>query len=289
MKQLFICQSKDYATSTAKSTDLSTIPEGTIALFSLKDGTLLTTSPTSNFSLVVGRGKDKMPLMFPEIDVKTLTVNKANYEAGKTFTAKITIPTPQVGLDYTVLLIKKGTVFNERSNWTFTTPATDTIAANVAKRITTQINGNKEQLGIKAEYSGGTITVTAVEEGKDFELIGADSLLGVEPTAVTHGKKAVNDKAYIQDLASRCAGGKGFRDTYVDGTSIYPGYPETVEEDQYIVYTLHFAVPRVSSKQRDEVVYQLVHIALPVGAGAESTLDKIFGITAVSPASISEE
>lgn len=282
MKQLFICQKKAYATSAAKATDLTTVPEGTIALFSLADGSLLSAKPTSNFSIVVGRKSGKMPLMFPEVDVKTLQVTKASYEAGTTFKAKITVPTPEKGTHYTVVIVKKGTVFNERSNWTFTTMATTTTAADVAKQITAQINGNKYQLGVKAEYTGGAITITALEAGKDYEVLGADGLLGVAPTDVTHGKKAELDKADVQDLASRCAAGKGFNDTYRDGDSIYPGYPEVVDEDQYTLYTLRFAVPRVASKQRDEVVYQLVHIAVPVGSGAITTLDTIFGTSAAA-------
>lgn len=289
MKQLFICQKKAYATSTAKSTDLTTVPEGTIALFSLKDGSLLSAAPTSNFSIAVGRASGKMPLFFPEVDVKTLQVTKASYAAGATFTAKITVPTPEKGTHYTVVVTKKGTVFNERNNWTFTTVATTTTAADVAKQITAQINGNKYQLGVSASYTGGAITITALEAGKDYEVLGADGLMGVALTDVTHGKKAVCDKAYIKDLASRCAAGKGFNDTYRDGDSIYPGYPEVVDEEQYVLYTLRFAVPRVAAKQRDEVVYQIVHVAVPVDSGAITTLDTIFGTGAAAASAASTD
>lgn len=289
MKQLLISQKKDYATSSAKSTDLTTVPEGTIAVFDLATGALLTNAAkaTGDFSIVVGRATGKMPLMFPEVNLKTLEVTKTTYAAGSTFTAKITVPTPTVGKHYTVIVTKKGTVFNERSNWSFTAMAKDTTAANVAKQIAAQINGNKYQLGVSASYSGGAITITALEKGKDYEVLGADGLMGVSLTDVTHGKKAVCDKAYIKDLASRCAAGKGFNDTYADGDSVYPGYPEVVDEDKYVLYTLRFAVPRVASKQRDEVVYQIVHIAVPVGSGAITTLDTIFGLSAAA-ASASE-
>lgn len=282
MKQLFICKKNAYATSNARSTDLTTVPEGTIALFSLSNGALLTASPTSNFSIVVGRATGKMPLMFPEVDVKSLQVTKAFYEAAKKFTAKITIPTPEKGAHYTVVIVKKGTVFNERSNWTFSTMATTTTAADVAKKIVSQINGNKYNLGVEASNTGDAITITAIEAGKDFEVLCADSLSGVTPTEVTHGKKAELDKSDIQDLASRCAAGKGFTYTGEDGKEIYPGYPEVVSEDQYTLYTLRFAVPRASAKQRDEVVYQTVHIAVPVGAEAITTLDTIFGLSAAA-------
>ena len=281
MKQLFISQKKAYAGTTAKSTDLTTVPEGTVAMFDLATGNLLTNAAkaTKDFSIVVGRGTDKLPFVFPEVNVKTLEVTKATYAAGTTFAAKITVPTPTKGEDYTVIVTKKGTVFNERNTWSFTTRATTTTATDVAKQLTAQINGNKYQLGVKAEYTGGAITITAVEVGKDYEVLGADGLMGVAPTEVTHGKKAVCDKAYVQDLASRCAAGKGFNDTYADGDSIYPGYPEVVDEEQYVIYTLRFAVPRVASKQRDEVVYQLVHLAVPVGSTSIATLDVILGIT----------
>ena len=280
MKQLLISQKKAYATSTAKSTDLTTVPEGTVAMFDLATGALLTNAAkaTGDFSIVVGRAAGKMPLMFAEVNLKTLEVTKATYTAATTFTAKITVPTPTVGEHYTVIVTKKGTVFNERSNWSFTAMAKDTTAANVAKQIAAQINANKYQLGVKAEYTGGAITITAVEAGKDYEVLGADALLGVAPTEVTNGKKAVCDKAYIQDLASRCAAGKGFNYAADDGKDIYPGYPEVVDEDQYVLYTLRFAVPRVAAKQRDEVVYQLVHLAVPVGSASIATLDVILGL-----------
>lgn len=286
MKQLLISQKKAYATSTAKSTDLTTVPEGTVAMFDLATGALLTNAAkaTGDFSIVVGRATGKMPLMFPEVNLKTLEVTKATYTAATTFTAKITVPTPTVGEHYTVIVTKKGTVFNERSNWSFTAMAKDTTAANVAKQLTAQINANKYQLGVKAEYTGGAITITAVEAGKDYEVLGADALLGVAPTEVTNGKKAICDKAYIQDLASRCAAGKGFNYAADDGKDIYPGYPEVVDEDQYVLYTLRFAVPRVAAKQRDEVVYQLVHLAVPVGSASIATLDVILGLAEPSKA-----
>lgn len=286
MKQLLISQKKAYATSAVKSTDLTTVPEGTVAMFDLATGALLTNAAkaTGNFSIVVGRAAGKMPLMFPEVNLKTLEVTKATYAAATTFTAKITVPTPTVGEHYTVIVTKKGTVFNERSNWSFTAMAKDTTAANVAKQLTAQINANKYQLGVKAEYTGGAITITAVEAGKDYEVLGADALLGVAPTEVTNGKKAVCDKAYIQDLASRCAAGKGFNYAADDGKDIYPGYPEVVDEDQYVLYTLRFAVPRVAAKQRDEVVYQLVHLAVPVGSASIATLDVILGLAEPSKA-----
>lgn len=282
MKQLIIAGNKPYATTGVKYEDLTTVGDGVVALFRLSDGAHITdrSKLNSNFAVVCGRGVNKMPIVFTEVDVNSLEVTKAEYRAGATFTGKITIPTPIVGKDYTVLIAKKGTIFNERNRWTFTCRAKNTTAANVASDIVKNINANTPKLGVKATNTGGAITITATEVGKDYEILGADELMGVAPTAVTSGKSAMLDKAYVQDLASRCAAGKGF--DYTDNPEIYPGYPEIVAADTYTLYTLRFAVPRVYAKQRDEVVYQLLHIAVPTGAGMITTLDTIFGLSAPS-------
>lgn len=278
MKQIIIGQKKAYATvAVAKGTDLTTVPEGTIALFSLKDYSLLSAKPTANFCIVCGRGDDKMPICFSEVDFKSLTVQKATYTAGVKFQCKFTIPTPVKGKDYTIVVVKTGTVFNERANWTFSCPALSTNSADVARELVRQINANNTILGVKASSVGGVVTIDGINEGANFEVKFADELSGLEADSITTGKKAILDKAYVQDLASRCAAEKGFEDTYRNGDTIYPGYPEPVDEDQYVMYTLRFAVPRVAAKQVDEVAYQIVHICVPVGSGAIANLDTIFG------------
>lgn len=278
MKQLIIGQKKAYASGVTYS-DLTKVPEGTIGIFKPSDGSLVSSAEdlTENVAVVCGRGEDKMPLHFPEVDVKSLHVEKAQYSAGKTFTAKITVPTTEKGKHYTIVVAKVGVVFNERNTWTFTTMAKDTTAANVAADLVKQINANTAGSGVKATNTGGAITITAVSAGKDYTVLGADELTGVEPTEVTNGLKAILDKEYVKDLASRCAAGKGFNYLADDGKEIYPDYPEAVDEDQYVMYTLRFAVPRMASKQRDEVVWQLLHIVVPAGSGCISDLDAIFG------------
>lgn len=288
MKQLIIGQKKAYATEVTYA-DINSVPEGTLAIFTLSDGALVSAKAglTGNFAVVCGRGANKAPIHFPEVDVKTLTVEKATYTASKTFTGKITIPTPEKGKHYTVIIAKHGVVFHERNRWTFTSMAKSTVAADVAKDIVAQVNANKHTSGVGATNTGGAITFTATEAGTDYSIIGADELMGVVPTEVTHGAPAMLDKAYVEDLASRCAAGKGFN--YTDNPEIYPGYPEKVDESQYVMYSLRFAVPRVAAKQRDEVVYQILHIVVPVGSEAITTLDTIFGTgAAAAAASVSE-
>lgn len=300
MKQLIICKNKDYA-SNAQHDNLLEMEEGSLALFSLSDFRVIHAANElikGNFAVVLGRGNNKMPIYFPEVDVRTLKVAKGEWEDGKKFTATITIPTTEKGKEYTVVITKTGTVFNERANWTFTSIAKDTLASKVAEDIVKQINANTNNLGVTATNTGGAITIEAVKLGDNFNVLGADELM-MTTVDITEGKKAVLDKAYIQDLASRCAAGKGFNYLAEGGKEIYPGYPEVVEDDKYVLYSLRFAVPRVSAKQRDEVVYQTLHIAVPMTnitttteSGLISMLDSIFGpfmpIKSPIPASISE-
>lgn len=272
MKQLIIAKKF--------TTEVSAMKKGELALVDILEGTLLTKVPTRNFSVILKRGENEQSLYFSEVDAKSLHVEKATYQAGAKFKATITIPTPTIGKEYTVIVVKNGAQFNERNKWSFNALAKTTIAADVAKVITDTINANTINLGVTATYAAGAITIQGTEFGKDYTILGADELMGVKPTAVTTGKKATLDKAFVQDLASRCAAGKGFN--YTDDPKIYPGYPEVVEDTQYTMYSLRFAVPRVAAKQRDEVVWQVLHIVVPSTSNAVAKLDTIFGIATPS-------
>lgn len=287
MKQLIICQNKAYATTPAELTDATKVPVGVLGMYSLGDNKLITAKPTKNFCIVLGRGADKAPIFFPEVDVKSLTVEKSEYKAGQTFKGTITINSVAAGKEYTIVVVKKGVVRHERNTWTATAYAKDTTVSKVVDELIRQINASTETSGVKATKAGGAITITAVTPGQNYDIVGADELMGVTVTSKTEGMPAMLDKAYVQDLASRCAAGKGFNLLGEDGKDIYPGYPEAVEDVEYTMYTLRFAVPRVAAKQRDEVVYQLVHIVVPATAGVVGTLDTIFE-TAPAAAAASE-
>lgn len=290
MKQLILGQSKAYATSTAKFTDLTTVPEGTLALFKLADGSLINSKADSDFAIVLGRGANVQPIVFPEVNFKSLTVVKTDAQAAKTFTAKMTIANPVVGGHYTIVVVKKGVVRHERNTWTATTYVKNAsvTVTDIAKTLVDQFNASTEISDMTASNVNGVITFTAAKPGLDFEIVGADELTGVKPTAVTNGAAGILDKAFVQDLASRCAAGKGFNLTAEDAHEFYPGYPETVEDVEHVMYTLRFAVPRMAAKQRDEVVYQIVHIVLPKTADAVSTLDTIFDVSNAATSSITD-
>ena len=287
MKQLILGKNKAYA-SAAKSTDLTSVAEGTIAMFKLSDGSLITSKVDSDFSLVLGRKTNVTPFIIPEVNFKTLTVEKATNQPAKTFTAKMTIANAVAGKNYTIIVVKKGVVRHERNTWTATCMAKSATVTEVAADLVKQFNGSSETSGITASNSGGVITFIASVAGTDFDIVGADELTGVKPTAVTNGIPGILDKAYVVDLASRCAAGKGFNYTAQDASEIYPGYPEEVEDTTYTMYTLRFAVPRVAAKQRDEVVYQIVHIVVPSAATVVTTLDTIFGLNSPSSASVTD-
>ena len=287
MKQLILGKNKAYA-SAAKSTDLTSVAEGTIAMFKLSDGSLITGKVDSDFSLVLGRKTNVTPFVIPEVNFKTLTVEKATNQPAKTFTAKMTIANAVAGKNYTIIVVKKGVVRHERNTWTATCMANSTTVTDVAADLVKQFNASSETSGMTASNTGGAITFTASVAGVDFDIVGADELTGVKPTAVTNGIPGILDKAYVVDLASRCAAGKGFNYTAQDASEIYPGYPEAVEDTTYTMYTLRFAVPRVAAKQRDEVVYQIVHIVVPSAATVVTTLDTIFGLSSPSSSSLTD-
>lgn len=276
MRQLLIVNSA--ATVPSGSVDLSTLTAGQLGTFELGAKNYATALPAKNFGIALGRGNNSPAFVIPEVDVDTLTIQMAKptkgsgtnaYDpAGVTFSAKITVPTTvEGGRNYTVVLVKKGVQFNERSNFTVTTFVTKstTTAAEIATDLANQLKAMADAgtLNITAEAAGAVITVTGVNKGEQFALKGGDALMGCETGTATEAQPVIFDKAAIQDLASRCAAGKGFEYRYKAGEYIYPGDPEAVEDTTYALITLRFAVGRAASKQRDERVWQIVYIAVP--------------------------
>lgn len=280
MKQLLIVSNTTLNGGAAAPKDLSSMAKGAIGFYHLDDDTAwLSTAATKNFAIALGYGTKANAFVIPEVDFSSLTLQKATNQAASTFTAKVTISSVTVGKEYTIIIVKKGVVFHERNTWTVTSLAKSTTVANVAADLVKQINASKEMSGMTASNEGGVITLTAARPGVDFEIVCADELTGIKPTSVTNGIAAILDKAYVEDLASRCAAGKGFNYTAEDAHEMYPGYPEAVADTTYTLYTLRFKVGRSAAKQHDEQVYQIVHIAVPSTASSLITsLDTILGV-----------
>lgn len=291
MKQLLIVSNTTLNGGATAPKDLSSMAKGAIGFYHLDNDTAwLSTAATKNFAIALGGGTKTNAFVIPEVDFSSLTLQKATNQAAATFTAKVTISSVTVGKEYTIIIVKKGVVFHERNTWTATSYAKSTTVADVAADLVKQINASKKTSGMTASNSGGVITLTAAQPGVDFEIVCADELTGVKPTNVTNGVAAILDKAYVEDLASRCAAGKGFNYTAEDAHEMYPGYPETVADTTYTLYALRFKVGRSAAKQRDEQVYQIVHIVVPSTAEALLTsLDTILGVGTTSAPTVEDD
>ena len=290
MKQLLIVSNPTLNGGAATPKDLSSMAKGAIGFYHLDDDTAwLSTAVSKNFAIALGYGNKANAFVIPEVDFSSLTLQKATNKAATTFTAKVTISSVTAGKEYTIIIVKKGVVFHERNTWTATSYAKSTTVADVATDLVKQINASKETSGMTASNEGGVITLTAAQSGIDFEIVCADELTNVKPTSVTNGIAAILDKAYIKDLASRCAAGKGFNYTAEDAHEMYPGYPEDVANTTYVLYTLRFKVGRSAAKQRDEQVYQIIHIAVPsTEVTLIGNLDTILGVGTTLTASVED-
>lgn len=290
MKQLLIVNSAAKANggvSTPK--DLTNMEKGGIGFYYLNDDSEWLSSAIDfkqNFAIVLGRGSNSNPIIIPEVDAKTLSIVHTEYAAGKQFSADITIPTIVPGNTYTLVLVKNGTVPHERNTWTatHTVDAKDTTAtaASVAKILCDYFKNMAAtgSINITATVASAKITIKGNTIGEQWSLIGGNALYNTTINT-TVAEPTIGDKAYVQDLASRCAAGKGFTDVYADGESIYPGYPEDVENANYDIFTLRFAVGRDSAKTRDERVSQLVHVAVPSTSSSLSTIKTILGLSTI--------
>lgn len=289
MKQLLIVNSANAAhTAATKPSDLSALKAGAIGVYELGEDSFLSAAASKDFAIALGRPNNSSAFLIPEVDFATLKVTIAEPKAGVAFNASITIPnTVADGGTYTLVLVKKGAVPHERNTWTATTTisvggitSAAASAAAVATALTNYFKAMAEtgSLPINVSANGATITIQGVNAGEGWVLKAADDLAGTAITVTAEAEKAIGDMAYVKDLASRCAAGKGFVYTEIGGQDVLPGYPEAVEDTTYGLITLRFAVGRKSAKTRDERVSQLVHIACPSTSADWTTLKTIFTI-----------
>lgn len=294
--------------------DLSSLAPGAIVLFTLASNAKLTAEPISNFGIALGRPNGQVPFIIPEVDVKTLKTICSYPVAASAFSASITLPAPEDVAtlvnptsmvhspiaEYGITFVKKGAVPHERNTWNVQVQSQSTSASDIAALLVKAINDKSNEsfpfhaIDISSNDDPGTFTVTCDNSGEDWDILFTDCLDSLNQEKEYHsqdgitldydmgncsvilGRKAIGDKADIQDLASRCAAGKGFTDTNRNGDTIYPGYPEDVADTTYNVYTLRFRVGRDSAKTRDERVWQVVHIAVPTSFnGLKESLDDI--------------
>lgn len=295
MKQLLIVnKTSAYSAGATTGADISKLANGAIMFFGLEDYSKLTALPESNFGIALGRGNNSPAFVIPEVDVNTLSIVKSAYQAGVKYSAKVAIPETEVGNTYTVVLIKNDGTPHKRNTWTateslpFDDDAPKYSKTEIAKLIYNKFKAmvDSGSLDISVALSGAEITFTANNFNDFWTVKCADDMSTVVPV-VTEPEARMGDKAYVQNLASMCAAGKGFTETVLKGDGVYPGYPEPVEADAYDIYTLRFKVGRDSAKTRDERVWQLVHIAVPNDAESASAIATIMGYGAAQ-ASVEE-
>lgn len=204
--------------------------------------------------------------------------SKMTYQAATAYTSNFTIAEVTPGLDYTVIVTKKGVNFNERFKWTATVRAksSDTVIT-VAKALADLITANGDGSGVTATNNVGKVTITAKEKGVDYKVTLADDIFGLAVTE-TAAKVALADAAYVKDLAMKAAADAGIEYTYDD--FIYPNYPlnplaqPDAADTGFTIFTLKFAEPR-EMKTMDTAVNQIVQIALPTRADAIASIETI--------------
>lgn len=283
MRQFLLGKSVDYPTA------LTSLAVGQIAFVALVSGVETLDSDGTKIKnkgyIYLGKSDAKGGKLVVPIYKNNFSYSKMVYAASTQYTGNFTIADVVAGSDYTVVVVKKGVGFNERNKWTATVRAkaadtVDTIAAALASQITANIGA-----GVTAAASAGKVTVTAKEKGVDYELTLGDDLFGTAVTQ-THATAAVADAKYITDLAIKAAADAGIEYTYQDaGELIYPDFPlnPLAQDDSadtgFTVYTIRFAEPR-EMKTVDQSINQIVQIAVPTGAAAIATIDKILAALA---------
>lgn len=233
--------------------------------------------------LVLGRAaEDGGPVVLP-VFKNNFSYVKGAYQAAIKFKATIELAAPTRIGEYSLIVVKKGMQFNYRNKWTATVLVTDVTmtAADLAQALANQINNNIAGHGCTASVSTSTITVDANESGVDYDVVGADCLMGQEVTIATAGIPAYGDAAYVADLADKAAADAGFEYTFYTWTrNLYPNYPlnplrsADATDKGYTIFTLRFAEPR-DVKTRDEVVNQIIQVAFPTGAAGITTFETV--------------
>ena len=279
----------------AASTAIDKAPAGALGFYYMNNG-VPTVDATGKLitgygQIVMGRAsKDGGPIIIPFYN-KDFSYSKSTYSPAGTFTARFTIPEPVIMCDHTVIFTKKGIQFNERSNWTASihvfkdTETADQVAAKIAKYV----NDNTTTLGLTATVNKTIVTVTATKPAVDYEITMADALSGTAVIYTLRGEIGIADVEAIKKMANMAAADAGFEYTYMDDVHyLYPNYPlnpnagTNTTNAGYTVYTLRFAVPR-DVKTRDELVHQIVQIAIPTGADQIDAMDTILaGIKSVA-------
>ena len=258
---------RQFILATGFNADLADATAGQLAI--VEAGTDNSAGGYVGLNLVLKRDDAKGGNILYPIYPKDFTWVKSVYNAGQNFEAVFTVKEVEPYLDYTVIFVKKGKLFNERSNWTAVihSKATDT-AETIAAAIKKYVDNNKAKLGLVAAVDGAEVTITGTDKNVDYSIKFGDELFGTEfDETVVQAVAPRNDAAMIKDMFNKCAADAGFEYTY-DDFDIYPGFEfnplaqADAVDAGFMVYTLRFTEPRVMGT-REEEVYQIVQVAFP--------------------------
>ena len=273
----------------ASGNDMSAIAEGAIGFYYNNDGVpTLDTDGThvkkGEAMIVLGRSAANGGNVVIPFYNKNFSWNKMTHQASTKFNASITIPAITELGEYTIIICKKGVQFNERNKWTssYNVKSLNDTPSDVAAAIEKGIKNFAHNLGISSSVSGETISITGLNDAVDFEILGADNLFGLTITQ-THATKGYADAAWISDLADKACADAGIEYTYrPEYIYLYENYPlnslaqQNTTDPGFIVYTIRFAEPR-RTKTTDEVVNQIVQIAMPKTATAVTDIETVLG------------
>lgn len=283
MERLLFAKNVALATTPASINEIGEagIVEGAIALYD-DTGAVITDAPARRiprFSMFIGGGafanaSDYYNSVL-DIDTYRFEYAKTEYAAGTNLSVDITVPTPVKDKDYTITMVKPGTVLNERYKWSSSTRATEgDTATTVAKRLADELKALGKNEGFTATASAAKITITA-KDYQNWNVVVGDKLFGATVTVNTKGVAPVNDDAFLKELQLRCIGAEGINATERDAIQLYK-LPVRSSATGWTTYALTFYNSRNLRSGNTENVKSIVYLAVPTGSTSIATLDKIF-------------
>lgn len=283
MERLLFAKNVALATTPASINEIGEagIVEGAIALYD-DTGAIITDTPARRiprFSMFIGGGafanaSDYYNSVL-DIDTYRFEYAKTEYAAGTNLSVDITVPTPVKDKDYTITMVKPGTVLNERYKWSSSTRATEgDTATTVAKRLADELKALGKNEGFTATAEAAKITITA-KDYQNWNVVAGDKLFGATVRVNTKGVAPVNDDAFLKELQLRCIGAEGINATERDAIQLYK-LPVRSSATGWTTYALTFYNSRNLRSGNTENVKSIVYLAVPTGSASITTLDKIF-------------
>lgn len=297
MERLLFAKNAALATTPASINAIGEagIVEGVIALYD-DTGAIIINTPARRiprFSIFIGGGafanaSDYYNSVL-DIDTYRFEYAKTEYAPGSSLSVDITVPTPVKDKDYTITMVKPGTVLNERYKWSSSTRATEgDTATTVAKRLADELKALGKNEGFTAIATTDKITITA-KDYQNWNVVAGDKLFGATVKVKSKGVAPVNDDAFLKELQLRCIGAEGINATERDAIQLYK-LPVRSSTTGWTTYALTFYNSRNLRSGNTENVKSIVYLAVPTDSASITILDKIFtALSSVDGQSVTSE